>query len=85
MPGSWTMLKYPVPKEKRIKLAKLFYHVCTTPGMPNHIVGSCADTLQMLVRSKNKLSIEDMRLPWKPVYDVLNKDLFLTRRQFEIG
>jgi len=24
-----------------------------------------------------------MRLPWKPIYDRLNRDLFLTRRQFE--
>ncbi|EMD41658.1 hypothetical protein CERSUDRAFT_110231 [Gelatoporia subvermispora B] len=81
----WTMLKYPIPKEKRIKLAKLYYHICTTPGMPGNIVASCADTLQMLVRSKKKLTLEDMRLPWKPVYDILSKVMFLTRRQFELS
>ncbi|OCH96655.1 hypothetical protein OBBRIDRAFT_787227 [Obba rivulosa] len=81
----WSMLKYPMPKERRIKLAKLYYHVCTTPGLPSNIVASCADTLQMLTRSKKKLSIEDLRLPWKPVFTILSKDLFLTRRQFEIS
>lgn len=78
------MLKYPIPKDKRIALAKLYYHVCTTPGMPMHVVSTCSDNLQMLTRSKKKLSVEDMRLPWKPVYRILSKDLFLTRRQFEI-
>lgn len=78
------MLKYPIPKEKRIRLAKLYYHICTTPGMPTHIVSSCSDNLQTLTRSKKKLSIDDMRLPWKPIFKILSKDLFLTRRQYEI-
>ena len=78
------MLKYPFPKEKRIKLATLYYHICITPGMPNLIVGNCADNLITLTRSEKKLSVRDMRLPWKPLYDILSKDLFLKRRQFEI-
>ncbi|KAI1797633.1 hypothetical protein LXA43DRAFT_1126323 [Ganoderma leucocontextum] len=76
----WGMLKYPIPKEKRTALIKLYYHVCTTPGMPNHIVAACSDGLQALSRSKNKLSIDDLRLPWQPIYNILSKDLFLTRR-----
>ena len=78
------MLKYPIPKEKRIALIKIYFHVCTTPGMPNHIVAACVDSLQALSRSKKKLSIDDLRLPWQPVYKILSKDLFLTRRQYEI-
>ncbi|OBZ79723.1 Proteasome activator complex subunit 4 [Grifola frondosa] len=81
----WSMLKYPIPKDKRIALAKLYFQICTTPGMPNHIVANCADSLQVLTRSKKKMSIEDMRLPWKPIFKILSKDLFLTRRQFEIS
>ncbi|KAM5538277.1 hypothetical protein V8D89_008164 [Ganoderma adspersum] len=76
----WYMLKYPIPKEKRVALIKIYYHVCTTPGMPNHIVAACSDGLQALSRSKKKLSIDDLRLPWQPVYKILSKDLFLTRR-----
>ncbi|KAK2462050.1 hypothetical protein APHAL10511_006513 [Amanita phalloides] len=79
----WSMLKYPLPKERRIKLAKLYFHVSTTPGMPNHIVATCADGFKWLVRSKTKLSIKDMRLPWRPIYDLLSQDLFLKRREFE--
>ena len=81
---SWCMLKYPIPKEKRIRLAKLYYHICTTPGMPTHIISTCSDNLQTFTRSKKKLSVEDMRLPWKPILGILSKDLFLTRRQYEL-
>jgi proteasome activator subunit 4 len=77
------MLKCAVPKDIRIKLAKVYLHVCTTPGMPARLVAKCADTFQALIKSKKKLSIDDMRLPWKPIYDLLSEDLFLTRRQFE--
>jgi proteasome activator subunit 4 len=77
------MMRYPIPKEKRIKLAKVYFHVATIPGMPIGIVALCADTLTMLIKSKKILSIRDMRLPWRPVYDILCQDLFLRRRQFE--
>ncbi|KAJ8514936.1 hypothetical protein ONZ45_g7571 [Pleurotus djamor] len=83
MIGYWTMLKYPIPKEKRIKLAKVFFHLSLTPGMPTQIVAVCADAFKTFTRSKRKLSIEDMRLPWRPIFDLLKEDLFLARRQFE--
>ena len=77
------MLKYPMPKDRRIRLAKLYFHMSITPGMPAQIVATCADGFKALTKSKNKATIDDMRLPWKPIYDILNQDLFLTRRQFE--
>lgn len=77
------MLGYPLPKDKRIKIAKLYFHLSITPSMPTQIIATCADGFKMLTKSKNKISIEDMRLPWKPIYNILIQDLFLTRRQFE--
>jgi hypothetical protein len=81
---SWFMLKYPIPKEKRIKLARLYYELCATPGMPGYLLSTWADGVGVLIRSKKKLCIDDMRLPWKPIYELLKNDLFLSRRQFEI-
>lgn len=81
--NSWVRLKYPIPKDKRILLCQLYFAICTTPGMSTQVVAACADTLQFLTRSHKKLSIEDMRLPWKPIYNILKKDLFLSRREFE--
>lgn len=76
-------LKYPIPKDKRIKLARLYFELSITPGMPMQVVASGADGFRLLTRSKKILTVEDMRLPWKPIYDILSQDLFLTRRQFE--
>ncbi|KAH7914507.1 hypothetical protein BJ138DRAFT_1143879 [Hygrophoropsis aurantiaca] len=79
----WSTLKYPIPKEKRLRLAKLYFHVATTPGMPAQTMAVCADAFANLLRSKKKLSIDDLRLPWKPIHSILVHDLFLKRRQFE--
>ncbi|KAI0702460.1 hypothetical protein BC835DRAFT_1411015 [Cytidiella melzeri] len=81
----WGMLKYPIPKDKRIALTKLYFHICTAPGMPTHIVSACSDHLYSWTKSKKKMTIEDMRLPWLPLYKILSKDLFLARRQYEIS
>ncbi|KAG8874746.1 hypothetical protein FRB97_005668 [Tulasnella sp. 331] len=80
----WLMLKHPIPKEKRIAIARVYFNICVVPGMPLHVVTAASDTLQVLIRSKKKLTVEDMRLPWKPIWDILSKDFFLSRRQFEI-
>lgn len=80
---SWITLKYPIPKDKRIKLAELYFELSIVPGMSMQVVASCADGFRLLTKSKKLLTIEDMRLPWKPIYDILSQDLFLTRRQFE--
>ena len=81
--GSWLILKYPIPKDRLIALAKLYFQLSVTPGMPTTIVATCADGFKVLTKSKKKITIDDMRLPWKPVYDILSQDLFLSRRQFE--
>ncbi|KAF8998336.1 hypothetical protein BDZ89DRAFT_1105652 [Hymenopellis radicata] len=77
-----TMLRHPIPVQKRIRLAKIYFYVATIPGMSTQMVATCSDAFKLLTKSK-KLSVDDMRLPWKPVYDILAADLFLSRRQFE--
>ncbi|RXW16590.1 hypothetical protein EST38_g9267 [Candolleomyces aberdarensis] len=79
----WMMLKYPLPKEKRIRLAKLYFSLSVVPGTSTQVVAVCADAFKVLTRSKKKISIEDIRIPWKPIFDILKHDLFLSRRQFE--
>ncbi|KAF9056646.1 hypothetical protein BJ165DRAFT_1522537 [Panaeolus papilionaceus] len=79
----WMMLKYPLPKDRRVALAKLYFHLSVTPGMSTEMVSTCADAFKTLTKSKHKITIDDMRLPWKPIYDILGQDLFLSRRQFE--
>jgi proteasome activator subunit 4 len=76
-------LKYPIPKDRLVALAKLYFQISLTPGLSTLIVATCADEFKELTESKHKITIEDMRLPWKPIYDILSQDLFLSRRQFE--
>jgi len=78
------LLKYPLPIEKRVKLARVYYELCVTPGMPTYLLSTWAEGLATLLRSKKKVTIKDIRLPWKPIYRILKRELFLTRRQFEI-
>ncbi|KAJ7169566.1 hypothetical protein C8R46DRAFT_1162360 [Mycena filopes] len=73
----WHMLGYPIPKVRHIQSTR------TTPGMPSQVMATCADGFKSLTESVKKISIKDMRLPWRPIYDILSRDLFLTRRQFE--
>lgn len=80
---SWLILKYPIPKDRLIALAKLYFQISLTPGLSTLIVATCADEFKELTKSKDKITIDDMRLPWKPIYDILSQDLFLSRRQFE--
>ena len=65
-------------------LVQLYYHLSVAPGLPMHVVATCADALEVLTRPKNKLSVQHLRLPWMPILDILKQDLFLTRRQFEV-
>ncbi|KAI0067819.1 hypothetical protein BV25DRAFT_1794335 [Artomyces pyxidatus] len=81
----WSYLKYPIPKEKRVRLIEIYYYICVTPGMPLHVVATGSDALDVLTRSKNKTTIKDIRLPWLPLLEILKQDLFLTRRQFEVS
>lgn len=78
------MLKYPIPKEKRIAMVKLYLEIATTPGMPMKVLSVAAEGVNYLTRSKRKLKIDDLRLPWKPIYKIIEKELFLCRRKFEI-
>ncbi|KAF8807238.1 hypothetical protein BYT27DRAFT_7232792 [Phlegmacium glaucopus] len=79
----WCILKYPIPKDRLVALAKLYFQISITPGMPTQIVATCADGFKELTKCKHKITIDDMRLPWKPIYDILSQDLFLSRREFE--
>jgi hypothetical protein len=76
---SWKLLKYPIPKEKRIALVRLYFELCVTPGMSLPIISNCLETFLWLVR---KLNLYDLRLPWRPIYTIMQNELFLSRRQY---
>ncbi len=71
-----------MPKAKRVALIKLYYEVVTQPCMPRYVTSSLIDSLDVLAKSKKKVSIFDLRLPWKPIYELLSKNLLTPRRAY---
>ncbi|HEV7737873.1 MAG TPA: hypothetical protein VGO47_10945 [Chlamydiales bacterium] len=85
---SWLNLRYPLPKHLRISLVKLYYELILVPGMDARLVRSWADMLVKLIGSKGpgtkrKLLLNDLRLEWWPLWNVLFKDLFPKKRGAE--
>ncbi|KAI0702440.1 ARM repeat-containing protein [Cytidiella melzeri] len=80
----WLLMRYPMPKTTRAKLARLYYELCVLPGLEPRVIRSWADMLSRLLSNKpdqrRKLESSDLQLPWKPVWRVLQRELWPKRR-----
>lgn len=77
-------MKYPMPRSTRSKLAKLYYELCLVPGLEPRYIRSWADMFSRLLSSKQgnkrKLETTDLELDWKPLWRVLQKELWPKKR-----
>lgn len=82
--GSWLLMRYPIPKTTRAKLARLYYELCLLPGLEPRVIRSWADMLSRLLSTKpdqrRKLEAKDLQLPWHPLWRALQKELWPKRR-----
>lgn len=72
-------MRYPMATSTRAKLVRFYYELCLLPGIEVRIIRSWADMLYRILGSKTvkrKLEATDLQLPWKPLWDVLYKELF---------
>jgi len=72
----------------RVKLVKLYYQLVLIPGMDARLIRGWADMLVKLIANKGpghtrKLELTDLQLEWKPLWDVLLKELFPKKRAGE--
>lgn len=74
-------LQYPIMRSTRASLASLYYHVVLVPGLDARLVELAAQMAISLLQPRRKISIRDVQLPWKPLYDMLNRQLFPKARQ----
>lgn len=79
------MLQYPLPKPMRATLVKLYYELILIPGMEPRNIRGWADMLVKFLAnkgpgSKRKLHLSDLQLQWRPLWDVLLKELFPKKR-----
>ncbi len=81
---SWLLMRYPIPKPTRAKLARLYYELCLLPGIEPRVIRSWSDMLSRLLTSKPdqrpKLEPSELELPWKPLWRALQKELWPKRR-----
>ncbi len=65
----------------RARLARLYYHLATTPSLEPRLVELSASMCMTLIESRKRIDIKDLVLPWRLLYDVMEKDLFPKQRR----
>lgn len=78
---SWLSLKYPMKRTVRAKVARLYYELAVLPGMDPRIVEVAANTCMTLLANKKRIDINDLQLPWQPLYHLLEHELFPKKRK----
>ena len=77
---SWLLMRYPMQKSTRAKLVRLYYELCLVPGIEPRVLRSWAHMLSRLLANKPgikpKLDATELSLPWKPLWRVLQKELW---------
>ncbi|KAF9396493.1 hypothetical protein CPC16_001175 [Podila verticillata] len=74
-------LKYTLPRETRVGLAKVFFELTVAPGMDSTMVEVWSMYCRRLIKKKDLIGPKDLTLPWRPVYDILERILFPKNRQ----
>ncbi|PWN28316.1 hypothetical protein BDZ90DRAFT_250757 [Jaminaea rosea] len=69
-------LKYPILRATRATLASLYYEMVFIPGLDVRLIELCANMAITLLEPRRKISIKDLTLPWRPLYDLLSHHLF---------
>lgn len=77
----WMSLKYPMSRERRVQLTKFYYQLLVSPGMDGRFINLFANRLITLISSKKRISIKDIVLPWRPLYEMISKELFPKQRE----
>ena len=74
-------LKYPMLRQTRARLARFYYETAVLPGLEARIVQLAASMCMSLIEHKKYINIKDLVLPWKPLYNLLEKELFPKQRR----
>lgn len=73
-------MRYPMPKTIRAKLVRLYYELCLVPGIEARVTREWADMVSRLICNtpglKRKLEVQDLQLPWQPLWRSLKRELW---------
>lgn len=73
-------LKYPIELPTLARLARVYYHLAVLPGVPT-TVNQAASTCMTLLGGRKKMTIAHLVLPWRPLYTMLKRELFVKERK----
>ncbi|KAM0792923.1 hypothetical protein ACM66B_002682 [Microbotryomycetes sp. NB124-2] len=72
----WISLKYPMRREVRARLVRLYFELAVLPGMDARLVEVATNQAVALLEPIKRIDITDLQLPWRKLFSILNKELF---------
>lgn len=74
-------LKYRMPRELRAKLARLLYELAVMPKLDTFLTDLAASCCIRLLRPKHEIDQRDLQLPWRALYEALEREVFHKQRK----
>ncbi|KAL7748215.1 Proteasome activator BLM10 [Sorochytrium milnesiophthora] len=73
-------LKYPLSRQDRARLASMYYELTIAPDMDPTLMELWANTCTRLIKKERLLAPEDLTLPWRPLFELIDRALFVPGR-----
>ncbi|KAK4046499.1 Proteasome activator BLM10 [Microbotryomycetes sp. JL201] len=77
----WISLKYPMRREVRARLVRLYFELAVLPGMDARLVEVATNQAVALLEPIKRIDITDLQLPWRKLFSILDKELFPKTRK----
>ncbi|CAG8507014.1 6948_t:CDS:10 [Ambispora gerdemannii] len=74
-------LQYPLTRETRVVLARIMFELSTASGIDPSRGEVYASICMRLLKKKEKIGPEDLTLPWKPLFEIIDRTFFPKNRQ----
>ncbi|KAF7306621.1 hypothetical protein MIND_00453500 [Mycena indigotica] len=82
---SWLLMRYPIAKPLRAKLARLYYELILLPGIEARTCRNWVHMFNRVLANKpgipRKLEPSDLQLPWQPLWTMVKKELWPSGRK----
>lgn len=74
-------LKYRMPRPLRAQLARLLFELAVMPKLDTFLTDLAATCCIRLLRPKDEMDQEDLQLPWRTLYEALEREVFHKQRK----
>lgn len=74
-------LKYRLPRPLRAQLARLLFELAVMPKLDTFLTDLAASCCIRLLRPKHEIDGSDLQLPWRALYEALEREVFHKQRK----